>query len=378
MCSERDVLALVSSIYDASLEPRLWDEVLARLCGAMGATGALVVRHGKMHPAGELLASANIDMSFQRAYVERFSRRNVWLANVRQAVQDQARTSEMLLPVSELVKSEFYRHFLQPQNVLHTVAACIQSDAHSTPICVVFRSPREGPFGMPHINLLTTLTPHMRRALQLRERAMGLHAQSRAALAALDNLPMGCLLVDRRSRVLLGNRIAEEILREDDGLTAEGGVRAAFRADQEELLRQLISEAAKTGDGKGLASGGALALERPSARRALHVLVVPHCSGTEWCGLRPSAIVFVSDPERRARPDQEVLASVFGLTPGESRVAAALINGLSIDECAGKLAISRHTARNHLKSIFSKTDTTRQGELVGRLLSTVTRLETKH
>jgi DNA-binding CsgD family transcriptional regulator/PAS domain-containing protein len=378
MRSEPDVLALVSSIYDASLDPCLWSQVLGRICDTLGANSGLMLRHGSLYPAGQVLASANIDLSYQLSYQQYFGPRNVWLSAARGAVQDRARTSEMMLPVSELMKSEFYRNFLRPQNVLHTVAACIQSDPRSMPVCVMFRSPKDGPFGQPHMDLLTQLTPHMRRALQLQERTAGLQAQSEAAMGALDALPIGCLLVDRQSRVLAANRTGEEILKAEDGLSAWWGVLKASRVDDEERLRYLIRSAAEPLDGRGLGSGGALKLARSSGRAALHVLVIPHRGGGDLSGPKPAAVVFVSDPERKARPDHEVLASVFGLTPGESRVAGALLKGLSIEECALELAISRHTARNHLKAIFSKTDTTRQGELVGRLLSSVTRLETGH
>jgi DNA-binding CsgD family transcriptional regulator len=52
------------------------------------------------------------------------------------------------------------------------------------------------------------------------------------------------------------------------------------------------------------------------------------------------------------------------LTPSETRLAALLARGLSIETAAMELRIARQTARNQLKSVFAKTGVHRQSELV--------------
>ncbi|MCE9521753.1 MAG: alpha/beta fold hydrolase [Alphaproteobacteria bacterium] len=58
----------------------------------------------------------------------------------------------------------------------------------------------------------------------------------------------------------------------------------------------------------------------------------------------------------------------LGLTAAEARLAAKLVQGLQLSECAASLGISTHTARTQLKNIFAKTGTKRQSELL-RLLT---------
>ena len=60
----------------------------------------------------------------------------------------------------------------------------------------------------------------------------------------------------------------------------------------------------------------------------------------------------------------ELLRSRFGLTPAEARLALHLVAGETLRSAEVKLSISYETARTHLKSIFSKTGTSRQAELV--------------
>jgi len=65
-------------------------------------------------------------------------------------------------------------------------------------------------------------------------------------------------------------------------------------------------------------------------------------------------LVCTSDPIR----------TLFKLTPAESRLASELARGTAISAAATSTGITLNTARDRLKSIFAKTRTRRQAELV--------------
>jgi DNA-binding CsgD family transcriptional regulator len=60
----------------------------------------------------------------------------------------------------------------------------------------------------------------------------------------------------------------------------------------------------------------------------------------------------------------DLLQRHFSLTPAEARLALHLVAGETLRSAAVKLSISYETARTCLKSIFNKTGTCRQAELV--------------
>ena len=60
----------------------------------------------------------------------------------------------------------------------------------------------------------------------------------------------------------------------------------------------------------------------------------------------------------------ELLRCHFGLTPAEARLALHLVAGETLRSAEAKLSMTYETARTHLKSIFQKTGTCRQAELV--------------
>jgi DNA-binding CsgD family transcriptional regulator len=63
-----------------------------------------------------------------------------------------------------------------------------------------------------------------------------------------------------------------------------------------------------------------------------------------------------------------ILAKTFRLTPSEAKLACIIARGAPPVIAARELMISRETARNQLKSVFAKTDTHRQSELVALLM----------
>lgn len=66
--------------------------------------------------------------------------------------------------------------------------------------------------------------------------------------------------------------------------------------------------------------------------------------------------------------DAGTLSETFGLTPAETRIARALVQGKQLVQIATDFGISRTTVAFHLRNIFQKTGTRRQAELVAILL----------
>jgi DNA-binding CsgD family transcriptional regulator len=113
-----------------------------------------------------------------------------------------------------------------------------------------------------------------------------------------------------------------------------------------------------------------LTLSRPSGAQPLFAVVKPLDLGS---GLlheaRSSVGVFVSDSNARVRIPPEALRIAFDVTPAEARVASLLAEGLGPSRIANILQLSTHTVRNEIKSMFLKTSTNRQSELIRLLLS---------
>jgi DNA-binding CsgD family transcriptional regulator len=68
---------------------------------------------------------------------------------------------------------------------------------------------------------------------------------------------------------------------------------------------------------------------------------------------------------------KEKIQRTLNLTEAESRLAICLLDGMSLKEAAASIGITYETARSLVKTIFRKTETQRQSQLV-LLLARVT------
>jgi DNA-binding CsgD family transcriptional regulator len=85
--------------------------------------------------------------------------------------------------------------------------------------------------------------------------------------------------------------------------------------------------------------------------------------------VRQSAVVvFLVGAVVETQVDDTVLRTTFDLTMAESRLAASLLGGATLNEASKKLHVSRNTAHTQLKSIFTKVGVHRQAELIRVLL----------
>ncbi len=73
------------------------------------------------------------------------------------------------------------------------------------------------------------------------------------------------------------------------------------------------------------------------------------------------------DLDECSEPKIETLQAIFGLTKAEARLAIELACGQTLEDIADEHGVSISTARVQLKSIFAKTGTSRQAELVALL-----------
>jgi DNA-binding CsgD family transcriptional regulator len=268
-------------------------------------------------------------------------------------------------------RTEFYNDFLRPMGAYFQFGGFISQEESSFGVISTLRPKKLG-LVEREADLLRLLMPHLQRAIQVHSRVVGLQNQLEVATDALDRLLVGVILVDSEGQVLFANQAAMKIVNQRDGLSISREGLTAGRSNEHAVLRQLICGASATSKGNGVHPGGMMLVSRPSLKRPFSLMVAPRPSN--GFGLGPAhsaAIIFVSDPDSEIELEHVVLARLFGLTPAEAKLAASLMQGKSLEESAGELSITRETARTHLKRIFDKTSTHRQGELVHLLLTAV-------
>ena len=187
---------------------------------------------------------------------------------------------------------------------------------------------------------------------------------SRILFRVFDALCCGAILLDNRKAPIHLNERARKCLRE--GLSAARGPLCATHRTSDVLLQTVLDQMLKYGRSHTEWRREAVALTRDD-RRPLIARVVP-VEGEAQAHLDGAALVLLLiDPEDCPQPSFGILKQVFDLTRTEARIAGQLLCGQTMQEVAERNQVSVGTIRSQTKTIFAKTQTHRQAELVGLL-----------
>ncbi len=372
LLDERDAFDLVARIYDAAIDPSLWEPVLERLSDMM--RGALITFHiqdatGRVR----LWRGVRADPYRTDLFLNGSGYTEPSVAPMAALLAMKPGTfvlREAVQTDADFRRSAIYNDIIRPQGLWHWGFSVVAQETDAAAIFGILRGQRAGAFAKREIDLLRRLLPNFQRATQVSLRLNVLDGQKKAVEDVLDHLPMGIVLFDRTGRILLLNRVAEAFIALADGVSVRNGRLAAEKQDETTQLDRLIAKAAAASCGHGLSAGGALALSRPSLARPFEVLIAPMRGDDAGAGSRSAAAVaFVYDPERIVRPAPELLARLYNFTPKQAALAALLAEGRSLGEAADAIGIARNTARAHLRLIVEKTGISRQSDLLRLILS---------
>jgi DNA-binding CsgD family transcriptional regulator len=370
MSTEEALLHLVGSIYEAAVFPDQWVRVLDGMKSLTGGYQAgLMLRDLATHQYSLALQS-NISPEAQRLYDTYYAARDEWFLRGQGILHaGWVGTGQMLCPENELIKTEFYNDLLRHHEMFHQCGIVVALQEKQMFAISLLRPKQCSAFGRRQVRLLKVLSPHLRRAHQLHYKATELRLRSAGAEWALDSWATGVLFVDASARVVLMNRSAADHIQKKNGLKlTREGVRASH-PDESQCLEKLIRTAVRTANGQGFGSGGAMQLTCANSTAVSTVLVTPFRANGMFSPFRPLAAIFISDSNQTARPREQVFRGLFGLTPAEMRLSRLVAEGKGLREAANQLGVTYETARSQLKSIFGKTGTRRQGELVRLLLT---------
>ncbi|WP_176593749.1 LuxR family transcriptional regulator [Sphingobium sp. EM0848] len=205
------------------------------------------------------------------------------------------------------------------------------------------------------------ILPHLRQALEIYQRLELSRSERAVMIDTVEQFSVGTVLLDAAFSVLKVNEVAASILAEADGMKLADGKILLSNAEADRDFNVLLAEAREAPAG----ARNLFPVERPSGRGDIMVIVQPvPIPEFMHAGAVPAVALLITDPARNRQIDGTTVCRLFGLTPTEGAISAALANGASVGEAAQQLGIADNTVRAHLRSIFSKLGVNRQLQLV--------------
>jgi DNA-binding CsgD family transcriptional regulator/PAS domain-containing protein len=372
LLSEADHAAFLDLLYGAAVEQVDWTAVIARFADLIGGQKAWKPDLDLTNGAGRGVM-ARIDPAAQVAYLQHYAALNPFVRPVmaREPWPLTVMTDEDRFPKEELTRTEYFNDFLAPMDIHSMVIVRLARRGGVLSTLNITRPKRLGQFERSGLAVARRLHPHLIRAFNLSAKFAELRGFASGLAEALDSSAHGVLLLDETGRIRHANTVAEQLLKEPDGLCVVGGRLGAARNDPARRLEALIAGAAGlTGVAR---AGGSMALATPSRTLPLSLTVAPLRAGQLTPASGPAVLVCVTDLEAGVSLPEQKLRELFGLTPAETRLALALFEGLAPADAATRFAVSPHTVHSQLARIFEKTGVKKQAELV-RLMMRVSGL----
>ena len=357
---QRGVFTAIQAVYEAAASPAAWPEALAATATVAGGSAGVLLfglSPGELAP----LATCGLDELNPAPLA----------GSVAAALLRLASSPPGVLVTSSLPSAPSGRDGEDALAALGmggrfgvTVGACLLSEEGAFAALWLLRPAGER-FDSSDLEGLREIMPHLTRAMSVHLRVEQAERRAAEARDAFDRVALGAVLVDEGAKPILANRAANRIAEQQDGFViASDGLRGATPADTH-MLQHTVADVARGGAGTGLG----LRLSRISSSRPYEVMVVPVRRGRRWLTRRRhTAVVFISDSGLPFVSPEQLVHDLYGLTPAETRLTLLLLGGQTLRDAAAVLGVSRNTAHSQLASIFQKTGTNSQAELVRILL----------
>lgn len=360
------VSALIERIYDAALDPQLWQPVLGGVARLFRAhAGAIVIA-----PADGLeprtIETLNIDPDIHAEFAQRRDLEDIWCQATQHDVSGSIRTGTELVPAKKMRTTAYYHEVLAPAETEWMLGGTIERTKTLEATFSVLRPRSAEDFCVADKRHFRELMPHLRRACVIHERLSASLQREVQLEEALYRSNQAVVILDTSGHVAYHNETAGLLLSHGDGLSIRGGVLRAKDPKADDELGAAISRALLVTKQRETATAEALRIPRPSGKLSYQLMVAPvgPRASMRSPSIGPGCILLLSDPVRRHRLSADTLRVFFDLTPAQANLCEALQDDLTLREAAGTVGISVNTAKTHLARAFEKCGVRSRGALL--------------
>lgn len=360
----------IISIYGAILDDTLWARSLDAVVGEVDGASAMLMHSEAYDPVpfrinlGSQLWN-NVDPEKFAHYQQEYGH---YEAAVWETLRDS--TAGTVFSDTDFASSALlrqrpdYRFTIENYGLCHRMGMKLnENKAWFDAIAVQFKPEFSTvPVGAPAI--ISNLHPHIAKAAECSRTFRRLRGRYEAALGALDHVLFGLCVVNQYADIIISNEAANQILEERAGLRRKSDGKIDCMEKREAFFKA-VELCATTAAGSGLTSEVMLSVDSPGRGPSILVEVSPlNDPAGEVDRKLNGALVTLIDPSMTDFLDASKVAKAWDLTDAEAFVLSLLVMGDSNGVMADKRNVSIDTIKTQVKSIFSKTNTSKRSDLI--------------
>ena len=363
-----DVYDTIDTFYDCIGERFDLNRSVKALSEATDDTGILISKSFPMRGAADSLTFYNYPEGVIEALVERQfdTHAHEMFRHIETFPEFTHVLRQSYLSDEEHYKTDIFQTVMKPWGIHSEGLSILKKQGLESHSCWTIRHPQQPELDTELLLRLELLSKQLARAMQLQQRLVVLEENVARSDGALDLLDFGLVLFDSDSKLSYINHTANQIFEDNDGVRYARS--KIIIADQriEQKLREACKLMAKSNclHSEDISH---LSIRRPSGKPSLNVFVVPIKNNSPLGFDKTSTAMMIFDPIKRSSFSGKIVQTAYGLTPAEAKLAAALMQGGSVEQFASAKLVSVNTVRTQLRNLFAKTETARQGELISLL-----------
>lgn len=359
---EKQADAIISLLYEAAMDSDAWLTALNHIAGCVHASGASYFIWNADQQSVDFWCAVGHDEAMQQRYLLHYAT----LDPTRNAIME-SRPGEMfyssrLFPKSYIDRSEYFQDYLLAGGIGEVFGGKTMVFDGATGFFSVQQVKQANGFTLKEQVLLDRVVPHLVRASKMHARLTRLYRQTLTLEVALRTINLPVFVVDGARHIHYLNGAAEALLTGSRDMHIKSNILYCYNPEAHRKLDGTLSRATDP----VACEAGALLVRADETSDFLTVVPIPQRQ-TEGISAKRLALIVGVPRGPSAEDFGRVLAELFSLTPAEKKLACKILDGNGVTEAADALGIGRETVRSQLRSLFEKTKTSRQAQLVSLL-----------
>ena len=366
---------LLLKLYRGPLESEPWREFLRALAATAGCDNAAISLQLSRKGLASVTLWAN-PPPVEKEAARTIHSRQADLGDLDPMSNALKRTGEILLledvaPREGLEQDDFYLDVMRPYGIAQALGMYVREPGGIESNLGLVAHSEAFQFTSRHKALMAAIRPHFVIALELFSRLQRDEREISALSSTLDRLTIATFILDGRGQILRSNRAADALVERQETFTVTHGRLAVIGTSDARRFDRYVAEsiATRLRGSTGSFVQAFRCKDLSNDGRGILIRSIPR-EREDAVDATPAVIVYATDPGSGSSLEQ-LISSLFDLSPSEATLAALLTQGFSLTEAADELGLTEATVRTYSKRIFGKVGVGRQSELVRVILRSV-------
>lgn len=271
-------------------------------------------------------------------------------------------------------KSDLFQQILLPINMRYVANKAIYWDEKIFVILCIYTSPQQKPLTKEKIEFVDKLVPHLKRAISLRRELYEYSQQNILGYALINKMAQPTMLLNLTGQIAHYNKAVDRLLEKTSLIGISNHELTIIEPYGDQLKDSLQSierlyRYKQLDEQQDLQDGCIKVTAKDGENLYIFASLLSSELELKAFGMRPMVMLTFYHPNYTVMIDTQLLQAAFKLTPAECKAALTLLEGFSIKEISQKNKISVDTVKKQIQSIYTKTDTHKQSDLVKLLLN---------